>query len=194
MIPETQEDVGVDEMCNPTAIAHSSHIAQTLEERSTPDVHSSNVAQASTSATPNLVLRPSLERFSSKEKFMSPFKKYLSVPKTPEQNPGKIIKKRLKFPSVVSSEEYKLYLIKKEEEQEKKKSKKRTKPSENEAQAPGKPGKGKTLQKKKKVMDWTCKKCKASWNQEVKSGIPTKWIECETCMKWFHDKCISKKQ
>lgn len=115
------------------------------------------------------------------------------MPKTPEKNPGKIIKKRLKFPSVVSSEEYKLYLIKKEEEQEKKKSKKRTKPSENEAQAPGKPGKGKTLQKKKKVMDWTCKKCKASWNQEVKSGIPTKWIECETCMKWFHTKCISKK-
>lgn len=80
LIPETQEDVGVDEMCNPTAIAHSSHIAQTLEERSTPEVHSSNVAQASTSATPNLVLRPrpSLDKFSSKEKFMSPFKKYFN--------------------------------------------------------------------------------------------------------------------
>lgn len=54
--------------------------------------------------------------------------------------------------------------------------------------------KGKSLLiTKKKVKDWRCNKCRVSWNEEVKLGTGTKWIECESCKRWYHAKCISKK-
>lgn len=92
---------------------------------------------------------------------------------------------------MISSPHYREFIAKKEKEAEEKKSKKKHKdPDEGRKESEGK---GKTLVKKKKVKDWKCKNCKASWNGEVKSGVASKWVKCETCNKRLHAKCIPKK-
>lgn len=129
-----------------------------------------------------------LEKFRSGDKFVSPFKKYLIVPKTPEKNPK--TKRRLRFPAMVSSQQYRDFLKKKDDEQE---AKKKKKPACKDNSGTKPSNKGKALIQKKKIKDWECKHCKARWNQEVRSGFARKWIECETCLKWYHARCVSKK-
>lgn len=80
------ENVGVDELDNLAAEGQDS----AAETSSTPQPvagpsHENSSSQGIVSPFNPAAPRPSLEKYSSLDKFVSPFKKYLSVPKTPEK-------------------------------------------------------------------------------------------------------------
>lgn len=50
----------------------------------------------------------------------------------------------------------------------------------------------KAATKKSKKTDYNYMRCNASWKEEKKQSLNNIWIDCDSCKKSVHLKCISK--
>ncbi|GBN25225.1 hypothetical protein AVEN_114267-1 [Araneus ventricosus] len=86
---------------------------------------------------------------------------------------GKKKRKCPRVPSVITSDQGKLFFEEKEKQKAKggKKECKKVNYSQNEE-------------------DWSCDICKTGWFYKDISGISTKWIKCDECQKHLHFECL----